>query len=105
MMADRFDEAFRPATLTDDQIERLARLVGSVIRMNLHFETGDMLIDGEVYAVGKTTGCEFCGTWGPHDCIHQRALALAIRAEEQAREDDRQDLYETYNTALGVGVQ
>jgi len=99
MMADIFDEAFAEG----DRNEDLARLIGSVIRMNLWTGAGDIRIDDQVYEVGPGR-CEVCGTW-VGECIHRRAMALAIRAEEQAREDDRQDLYETYNTALGVGVQ
>jgi hypothetical protein len=96
--AQRFDEAFRPS---DSQVDRLARLMGSVRGVNVLFGGAEFEEDGEIASAGPYM-CEFCGTFETPDCIHKQAARLAVRL---ATVDDLADLHETERAALAVGIQ
>jgi len=106
LSAETFDRAFNP--LSDDRIDRLAVLMGSIQRMDLVLGSCMMRDNGETLSV-STRYCAHCNAIHGHDhdgeddCIHKRALRLSLLAEEQALEADRADWLES--TTLEVGIQ
>ena len=91
-----FDQAFAP--LSDDRIDRLAILIGSISHLNLAAGSGHMVDNGTTLAVSPHY-CAHCGapnghdngTDGEGDCIHKRALRLAIDAELAMRYQEELD--------------
>ena len=108
-MTATFDKAFNPNALSDDRIDRLAVLMGSVSELSLTLGTCMMEDNGERLMV-STYYCAHCNAIhgddhdGEGDCIHKRALALELAAEEQAREQLRAEYDAEQNDAWMVAV-
>ena len=89
-----FDEAFSPS---DAQIDRLAVLMGSISNLSVNGyctmrDNGEALMVWDHY-------CAHCNAIHGHDhdgeadCIHKRALRLAIDAELAMQEQEARDDY------------
>ena len=102
-------DAFVPISLSDDRIDRLATLMGSVSELSLTLGTCMMEDNGERLMVSAYY-CAHCNAIhgddhdGEADCIHKRALALELAAEEQAREQLRAEYDAEQNDAWMVAV-
>ena len=102
--AQTFEKAFGPA-LSDDRIDRLAMLVGSIRNLSVN-GYATMTDNGNALAVSNHY-CAHCSAVnaallgdpsianqdGEGDCIHKRALALAIDAELAMREAEEDEHY------------
>ena len=97
---DAFDVAFRP---TQDQIDRLAEMFGSVVRANLVDESADVMHHGQVYAVSPKR-CEICDEWEP-DCDHvdmvKAFVAQEIAIDDELYGDHMQEKADLYAMANG----
>ena len=104
-MTAQFDKAFNQDALSDDRIDRLATLMGSITRMSRYGGYCTMTDNGETLLVSGHY-CPFCrdnGDDGEGDCIHKRALRLSWQAEVEAMEADRED-YDAQRWAASVGM-
>ena len=96
-MTATFDKAFNPNALSDDRIDRLATLMGSVSNLD-RMGRWCTMTDGDETGMVFDNYCSFCNmihdptlSDGTESCIHKRALELSWQAEMEARDRDRDE--------------
>jgi len=109
-MSAAFEEAFRPATLTDDRIDKLAQLVGGIRYLSL---TGSCwMTDNDETLLVSEHYCAHCNAIhgndrdGEADCEHKQAMRRAIEIDIAYREAQAQEYAEeqAYARAVLQGV-
>ena len=84
--------------LSDDRIDRLAVLMGSIVRMDQRNGSFCTMTDNGNALWVSDYYCAHCGPIhgggdGEGDCIHKRALRLAWEAELALRDQEQLDEY------------
>ena len=97
-MTAAFQEAFAPTALSDDRIDRLAELMGSVTRMDQRNGSFCTMTDNGNALWVSDYYCAHCGPIhgggdGEGDCIHKRALRMSWEAELALRDQEQLDDY------------